>query len=176
MDEIWELPEESHEESDFKITKDADAEWALKRIAEEEAEATRLIEDCKYQIKLYQQKIDFYTKRAERSTGYLKSLLREYFALVPHKKSKTGNESYELPSGKLWLKYPEPEFKRDDEKLVKWLESVSYYKDLIKIKKTPDWAELKKCVRWNDGIVYDEEGVVVEGVEAIEREPEFEVK
>jgi len=172
------LGEELQEQ--YIIDSDIKAEKALRILHSEldggDSDSNRLIETCKNAIAEYEESIAKYKERRERRVDYYKGLLRKYFESVPHKVSKTGNESYELPSGKLWMKQKEPDFKRDDEKLVNWLESVSHYLDLIKVKKSPDWAELKKRVNWKNGIVYDEDGQVVEGVEAIERDPEFEVK
>lgn len=95
LDEI--LPDNSQTEADntetgqkepFVIDNDWKAEWAMRKIAEEEAEKNRLVEICQQAIDEYQAKIDVYNKSLENKTSYLRSLLAQYFETVPHKKTK----------------------------------------------------------------------------------------
>jgi len=162
------------EEEKFVIDNDSKAEWALERIKTEKQDMERLIKVCEDRIADYQQKIEQFKQKYEQRTSYLKTLLHQYFLQVPHKKTKT-QETYELPSGKLKLKYPGPEFVRSDEKLVEYLENVN--PDLIKIKKIPDWASFKPFVTVKYGKAVDTTtGEIVEGVTVVERPPEFIVE
>jgi hypothetical protein len=169
------LQEQDIEQGQFTIDDDFKAEWALSKISEEDAEFSRLIMVCKAKIAEYQDKINTYQERQDSKTSYLKTLLRHYFESVPHKVTKT-TESYELPSGKLKLKYKDPEFKRDDKVLGDFLHSGNYegfYDTVYK----PKWAELKKTIAVKDGLVIESEtGGVIEGVTAEEREPEFVIE
>jgi hypothetical protein len=161
-------------EEGFQINSDALAEWALKKIAEERAEAQRYINVCDTMITEYVMKKQKAQERLESETGYLKGKLQEYFATVPHKATKT-QEAYKLPSGTLKLKYGTPEFIRDEEKLVNWLEENGH-EDKVKIKKTADWAEFKKLVTVSFDKVLTADGEVVEGITAQERPNTFEVE
>ena len=171
---LLEMLDEAIEQSEFKIDTDQKAEWALNIIREEQAEAQRLINVCNSQILYYQSEIRKVQDKLENKTGNLKAMLFDYFQTVPRKATKT-QETYSLPSGKLKLKYPQPEYKRDDSKLVEWLEN-SGKTDYIKIKKSPDWAALKKAITVVGDKVADENGEIVEGVKVVEREPEFTVE
>ena len=162
------------QEQEFVIDNDQKAEWALNKIREEQAEAQRIISLCENQIKFYQDRIEREKEKLEHKTGNLKSMLFDYFQTVDRKTTKT-QETYTLPSGKLKLKYPKPEFKRDDSKLVEWLENSSKT-DYIKIKKSPDWAALKKAITVVGDKVADENGEIVEGVKVVERSPVFDVE
>jgi hypothetical protein len=174
MNPLLEMLDEAIEQSEFKIDTDQKAEWALNIIREEQAEAQRLINVCNSQILYYQSEIRKVQDKLENKTGNLKAMLFDYFQTVPRKATKT-QETYKLPSGTLKLKYPKPEFKRDDSKLVEWLENSSKT-DYIKIKKSPDWAALKKAITVVGDKVADENGEIVEGVKVVEREPEFTVE
>ena len=90
------------------------------------------------------------------------------------KKTKTMMK-YRLPSGELVKKFKAPEFKRNNDKLVKWLED-NQMDEYIEVKKQPKWKELKKAVKVINGAVVTEDGEIVEGVEVVERAPEFKVE
>lgn len=174
MNPLLEMLDEAIEQTEFKIDTDQKAEWALNIIREEQAEAQRLINVCNSQILYYQSEIKKVQDKLENKTGNLKAMLFDYFQTVPRKATKT-QETYSLPSGKLKLKHPQPEYKRDDSKLVEWLEN-SGKTDYIKIKKSPDWATLKKAITVVGDKVADENGEIVEGVEVVERPPVFDVE
>ena len=157
----------------FKVTDDFSAEWSLKKIKAEKAEHDRYVKVCQDGIQTYQEKIKEAQSRLDSGTGYLKGLLLEYFQSVPHESTKT-QETYLLPSGKLKLKHPAPEFKRDDEALVKWLRDRDM-KDYIKTVETPQWGELKKLVQCQDNFVCFD-GEVIEGVTLLQKDQIFEVE
>ena len=73
----------------FIINNDNLAEWALKKISEERAEAQRYINVCDTMINEYSLKKQKATEQLNNKTGYLTAKLQEYFATVPHKASKT---------------------------------------------------------------------------------------
>ena len=107
-------------EEDFMINNDGKAEWAINTIKAEQEDRDRLISVCEQKIEEYMDKISQFTKQYESRTSYLTSQLAQYFQTVEHKKTKT-QETYQLPSGKLKLKYPAPEMARDNDKLLTWL-------------------------------------------------------
>jgi len=70
-------------------------------------------------------------------------------------------------------KYKQPKIERDEEKLVAWLEK-NQMPELIKIKKSADWATLKKETEVvGERIISKNTGEVIEGVTAIPQNPEF---
>ena len=48
--------------------------------------------------------------------------------------------------------------------------------EYIKVKESPDWANLKKTIQVVDNKVVDENGEVVEGITVVDRPPTFEVE
>jgi len=158
----------------FTVDSDSKAEWAINQIKEQYTERDRLIKVCDEQIEIYNLKKEEYQKKCEDKTSYLKSMLQQYFATVEHKSTKT-QESYELPSGKLRLKYPKEKFKIDDSKLLEWLKDNARI-EYIETKVSPKWGEFKKAVAVVGNKVVTEEGQVVEGVAVEMTEPEFVVE
>jgi len=158
---------EQYEDEGFSIKDDRGAEYALKRIRETQAEVDVFRVYYDEQIRRMQERADgirsFYTGHLER-----------YFNGVPHKSTKT-TESYELPSAKLVLKQQAPEFVRDEDKILEWLKQ-SGETQFIKVKETPNWAELKKNVDVSGcDCIYKDTGEIVPGVEVVPREPKFDV-
>lgn len=173
MNPLLEMLDEAIEQSEFKIDTDQKAEWALNIIREEQAEAQRLINVCNSQILYYQSEIKKVQDKLENKTGNLKAMLFEYFQTVDRKATKT-QETYTLPSGKLKLKYPQPEYKRDDATLIKWLKDRDMT-DYIKVSESPKWGELKKTVQVaGDKACID--GEIIDGIQVVERQPVFDIE
>jgi hypothetical protein len=156
----------------FVINDDGKAEWALNKIAEEKAEMQRMINVANSMIMKYQEKIEVYQKQFENKTTFLKEQLRQYFETVPHKITKT-QETYKLPSGILKLKKQNPEYIRDEEKLLKWVKAnkISY----VKTKESVNWAELKKELKFVGNKALTEDGEIVDGITVSERPSVFEI-
>ena len=158
----------------FRIDNDQKAEWALAKIREEQAEAQRIINVCKSMIMHYEEQIKKAEEDFEKKTAYLRWQLEQYFDSVKKRRTKT-QEVYKLPSGTLRRKYPRPELKRDEGKLVTWLKERNM-NEYVKVKETVDWANLKKTIKVAGNKVVDDNGEVVEGITVVERPPVFEVE
>lgn len=170
MSELLNTPE------DFIIDSDAKAKWALDKIREARA-------DRDYWVKWYTDKIEEIKAQTDFNTMNLERMLAEYFATVPHKKTKT-QESYPLPGGKLILKRQNPEYKRDDKTAIAWLKANGYAQ-FVKIKEELDWAGLKEASDAVNGQIVCGEKVtedgeiiplVVDGIEVIDRPEKFVVE
>lgn len=160
----------------FSIDDDLTAEWAIRKIAAERAESQRLNGVRRAMVEQYTQDIADEDARCARRCAHLERLLADYFATVPHKKTKT-QATYALPSGKLVMKQPPTQFKRDDAALGQWLKA-SGYNDLVETKLEPKWGELKKrgVQALEDGqCVLEETGEIIPGVTAAVPAPVFQV-
>lgn len=164
MDEL--LNEETADR--FVITDDGLADWAVRKIAEIDAETAGIEAH-------YARQLDIIRQRNNDRKTFFEDALREYFSAVPHRVTKT-QQSYDLPSGKLVLKQKEPAYERDEERLVSWLKDARHT-ELVKTVEKADWSALKKRVAaQSDGSVVDvETGEIVPGVRAVAQEPEFKV-
>ena len=124
---------EQEERAGFVIDNDQKADWAVRRIAELEADT--------------QKWKDYYKAQSERvaqsnqqSIDYFTALLESYFDTVPHKATKT-SEKYKLPSGVLVRKAQAPEYERDDAQIIAWCaeNAPSCVENVPKLK----WTALK---------------------------------
>jgi hypothetical protein len=101
-------------------------------------------------------------------------VLAEYFATVPHKKTKT-QESYKLPGGKLVLKTQNPEYKKDEATVIEWLKKNDMAK-YVKVEEKLDWAGLKEVTGVFEGHIVTEDGEIVPGIDVVDREAKFVVE
>ena len=161
------IREENHIEPEgFVIDTDAKAQWALDKIHEAR-------KDRDMWVKWYTDKIAEIKAQTDFDTMNLERMLAEYFATVPHKKSKT-QETYPLKGGKRILKTQNPEYKRDDKTVIDWLKKNNMT-EFVKVKEELDWAGLKDKTAALDGNIVTEDGEIVPGIEVVEREPKFMV-
>jgi len=171
--EAIEIPEVESE--GFVVDSDQKAEWALRKIREHRADASRMAMVCDAEIERYGQIKKDAAEKCERNCSYLESLLYDYFATVPHKATKT-QELYKLPTGVLKKKIREPEYVRADAEILAWLNEQGM-KDYVEVKPSLKWAELKKVITANgEAAVYPETGEIVPGVKIVERDPVFVVE
>jgi phage host-nuclease inhibitor protein Gam len=169
--------EDAYQEPEgFVIDSDAKAKWALDKIREARA-------DRDYWVKWYTDKMAEITAQTDFNTMNLERLLADYFATVPHKKTKT-QESYPLPGGKLVMKRQNPEYKRDDKKAIEWLKQNGYGQ-FVKVKEELDWAGLKDASEAVNGRIVcgekiTEDGeivqMVVDGIDVVDRPAKFVVE
>jgi phage host-nuclease inhibitor protein Gam len=151
----------------FVIDTDAKAEWALTKIREARADRDKWVE-------WYKAKIDEITQQTDFDTMNLERMLAEYFATVPHKKTKT-QESYKLPGGKLVLKTQNPEYTRDDKAVIEWAKANGFGQ-FVKVEEKLAWQELKDATAVFEGHIVTEDGEIVPGVEVTNRDAKFVVE
>ena len=158
----------------FVIDDDKKAEWALHKIAIDEAKFSQEIEACQYFINYYQERLNEVQEQKETKSSWLLKLLADYFETV-HKKSTKTQETYSLPSGKLKRKFGIT-FERDDIKLLDWLNKNA--PEYIRTEKKVDWSRLKEETEAIEGgtLIYKATGEIIEGVEVVEKPPVFTVE
>ena len=166
---------ENLEHESWTIKSDSEADWAIRKIAEERAETERIEKIALDLIEETKNKIELAKKRCETNTSYLQSKLAEYFETVPHKATKT-QEKYTLLSGSLVRKYGKPKAEYDDAELVNYLKKTGKT-EYIKVKESPAWGEYAKQLSITDsGAIDTETGELVECIKVIPQADKFEVK
>lgn len=158
---------------EFIVDTDIKAEWCLKKIAVEKAEAKRYIDVCNEAIRRYQEKINKKNEQLETSVWVLTSKLMNYFDGVEHKKTRT-QESYKLPSGTLKIKFSTPQFIQDVEVLRKWVKANAPKR--IKTVESVEWGELKKDLTVDGENAITKDGEIVDGIKVEYTEPKFVVE
>lgn len=167
MSEIVDFEEDLGEEeySGFRIEDDKTAEWAMAKIREAEDNTAMWEAHFKGQLRRIKE-------TNEHTVATMKAFLRDYFAKVPHKITKT-EENYRLPSGKLVLKHRNPDLEMDEEKLLEWVRKE--HPEYIKRVESVDWGNFKKTLKIAGETVTDEDGVIVPYIKAVERPDEFTI-
>lgn len=161
----------------WRIKNDNDAEWLIEKVNEDLIEINRYKESLKSKIEVLEEKIRKVEEEEKLAIERRNAYLAEYFETIDEKfkkKTKT-QEKYRLPSGEIIKKYPGPKFKRNNDKLLKWIKA-NEMKDYVEVKETPKWGELKKITKVVNGNVVTENGEIVDGIEVIERQPTLEFK
>ena len=166
------------DEEKWEIKSDEEADWWIEIHEEKLAEIRRLKMQLENKIAFYKEKLDKVLKEEEYIIEKRDGKLAEYFESLDEKNMKktTTMLKYRLPSGELVKKFRAPEFKRDNDKLTLWLENNGM-KEYIEVKKQAKWGELKKKTKViGNAVILEDTGEIVEGVEVVERAPEFQVK
>lgn len=166
------------ESEGWQIKDDGQADWVIDKIRVLKAEYARKEMVAKNKIAQIEAWLKKQQDETDRQISFFEAKLREYFLNIPEKNLKTTKtqKQYKLPSGTIKLKYRGPEFKRDEEELIKWAEQRGK-NEFIKIKKSFDWATYKKNVLIDNNKAIDAEtGEIIDGIAVIEREPEFIVE
>ena len=167
--------EDEQQRESWKIQNDSQADWALDKIREAQTEYRRFEMVVNDKIAQLEAALAAEKERMEKEVNFFQGKLAQYFETVPRKTTKT-QEVYKLPSGRLVKKYKQPKVERDEEKLVAWLEK-NQMTELIKVKKSADWATLKKeTVIVGECVISKHTGEVIGGVTAVPQNPEFKVE
>lgn len=164
-------------EETWKIESDNDAEWLIEEVNKDLVEKARYRMSLENKVKDLMDKLNKLDEEEKYAIEKRNSYLIEYFESIDDKfkkKTKT-QEKYRLPSGEIIKKYPNPEYKRDNDRLLSWIQKNKLH-DYVEIKESPKWGELKKVTKIVNGQVVTEDGEIVEGVEVIEKPPVMEFK
>ena len=166
--------EEVEQNTEFTISTDSAAEWALKKVLDAKRERERLlslIEAEREELDRKQEKIE---KKYETDTGYLLSKLNAYFDTVDRKKTKT-QETYQLLSGKLVRKFAKQKLVPDKSALLEWCKQNA--PECVKHTEEAMWSEIKgKFDIMGDTVICSETGELVSCVGIEETPAAFDVK
>ena len=83
-------------------------------------------------------------------------------------------KSVSLPSGKFGFRKQPPKIEKDDAALLDYCDH--YQSEFIKVKKTVDWAGLKKSCTLDGNHYVTKDGEVLPGVTVTEQDPKFTVE
>lgn len=149
------MPEEEQRDA-FAIDNDSLADWALRKIAEREEEFSRLKAIADAQIESIQAHIDYEEEKCDRDNAFLISKLREYFAGVDAKETKT-QRKYKLLSGSLVMQKAKSKPIYDDVELVAFLKADDSLHDFVKVTESVKWGDFKKS------LIFDGDKAVIAG-------------
>jgi phage host-nuclease inhibitor protein Gam len=168
--------EEETQDKRFVVDSVDKLDWCVRQISEIEEEELPYIECAQRQIARLQQFVRKAEERIEERTAFFKALMRPFVEqMLADSKRRTIN----APSGLVSLRKQEPEFEKDDDKLIAWLEENGK-REFVKVKKQTDWAGFKKQLVdvMEDGTVVTVDGelIPVEAIRATKRPDKLYVK
>lgn len=183
-----EIPEEeAFDPQRFVVDDDDKANWVLKKVANFENEAIRIEAAYRFErenLELWRvRELD----RLTRPRSFFEGLIMRYVSRIREAAEAAGKKAasfrYSLPAGIVRIKDQAPEYRRDDEVLVAFFEShlKPDYVETVIVKK-PLWGEYKKLLKTGELGIKDEKlvdmttGVIVDGVEVIERPAKLEIE
>lgn len=157
-------------ENNLRIVDDIGAEKALVSLKADREEKERMVNVCNQMILEYQAKIQGLENNYSEKEDFIKHTLQAYMETVETKETKT-QHSYKLPSAKLIYKNSTQAIEKDDKKLLECIDE-----QYIKTERKIDWANYKKGLKIVEGNVINNDGEIVEGVNVVEKEGEFQIK
>jgi len=164
----------------FVVDNDRRAVWCLRKIKhlkqkqqKNEKLAEAEIEDIQKEIDEVQKWLDEENDNLQNSIDFFESILYSY--ALELRKEDPELKTHKLPFGQLQFRSKRPKWNYDNAKLLDFI--TSNYRELVKVKESVDKRKLKQVTEVvGDKVVLKETGEIVEGVEVVERDEEFQVK
>jgi phage host-nuclease inhibitor protein Gam len=173
LDDLMGELEKPEKKERFKVENKEQAEWCLRQISRLSKEQEEIEETAQTEIEKI---IDWKKKQTEstqKSISFFEYLLTEYHQQVFKENPKA--KTIKLPSGKLEARKASPEYQRNKDLMLPWVEKNQ--PDYVVVKKDIDWAGLKKILKYENGTGIDPDtGEVVPGLTVIDRGMTFRVK
>lgn len=168
LDEAYAAPEDEEQRQRFQITDEGMADWAVRKIAKARHEFDEAGKVADAQIARINDWLARKKRDMERTEEFFGGLLRAYYQ-PQHEADPKRRKTFRLPSGQVQFRAQQPEYKRDDEQLLKWLKANGREAYIV-VKESPAWGDLKKTLRQHGEHMIDtESGEIVEGIFVIER-------
>jgi hypothetical protein len=164
----------------FIVDNDRKAVWCLRKIkhlkekqAKNEELAESEIEEIQKEINEVQKWLNEENDKLQNSISFFESILYSY--ALELRKEDPELKTHKLPFGKLQFRSKRPKWNYDNSKLLDFVSTN--YRELVKVKKSVDKRKLKQVTEVvGDKVVVRDTGEIVEGVEVVERDEEFQVK
>lgn len=160
LDDMPEVTEESRQR--FQVVDMASLSWVLRKMRAIEAKRSEINGVIDAEIERLK---DFRNRELEdlqNSEDFFHVLIGEF--AIRQRDEDPSFKSMKTPYGSIGFRKQQPKWHYEDEIVVSFLE-YSGRDDLIRIKKEPIKTELKKAFKVNDdGRVFDEDGIEVDGI------------
>jgi len=171
--ELSEIAPELDESSHFIVQSKDQAEWCLRQISRLKAKQSEIEELAQAEIEKINAWKKKETAKINDSISFFEELLKDFHRRTLEKDPKA--KTIRLPSGSLEARKMPPEYRRDEEKLLPWVEQNR--PDFLIVEKSVNWADLKKKLSFENGCAFDPiTGEVVPGIEVIERGLKYRVR
>jgi hypothetical protein len=155
------------------ITDTRHADWYCRKIAEIKNRLDNDAAQAEEQIMLIQNWLQARREKAQRLISWLVLPLQQWLPAQLQGKEK----STRLPHGTVGLRAQQPEFEKDEAKLLAWIDDAKL-EALVTVKRTPNWELVKKFIEvGNDGkAVWKPTGEVLDFITVTVRADKFYLK
>lgn len=165
--------EEAPEKERFRVENKEQAEWCLRQISRLMREQDEIESTAQAEIEKITAWKNDQTESIQKSISFFEFLLIEYHQQIFKENPKA--KTIKLPSGRLEARKAQPEYLRDKETMLSWVEQNR--PEYIVVKKDIDWSGLKKVLKFQNGTGIDPDtGEVVPGLNVVDRGINFRVK
>ncbi len=160
----------------FEVKDNGSADWCLRKIKalkEQQDENGQLAEA---EAKRVMDWLNGQNEKLQNNIAFFESLLIHYHIGIYNEDTK--QKTISLPHGKLKARAQQPEFIRDDEKLIEYLKNTGQ-SDLVEVIEKPKWGEFKKNLEVSeDGTIIADKGTgeLIDCIKAEIRPPKFTVE
>lgn len=167
------LPQTDEQREAWRVTDLSSAAWAVEKVAALDANMAEVDECAEANIERWQNWRDEEKRKRLAEREFFVSKLAEYHrAIVAQDKRRI---TIKLPHGELRIRQQQPEFVRDDKRLLAWAEQNR--PEVVERKPAVKWADLKaKLAVSGNRAVDTETGEEVAGIVVIAKPDKFEVK
>lgn len=149
------------------------ANWAIKKVKEEQARYRLYAEAADKEIEQLALQKEEQRKNASDRTAWFISALDAYLDQIPARQTKT-QRSFELPAGKIVRKLPKTDYAYDKDRLTDYL--LKNAPDYIKEIHEPKWEDFKKDLEIiGDTVIRKSTGEVVEVVHTVDKPSTTEI-
>jgi phage host-nuclease inhibitor protein Gam len=168
-----ELPETPEQKERFRVKDKEQAEWCLRQISRLLSKREEVKSLAQAEIEKITAWKNDQTESIQKSISFFEFLLIEYHQQIFKENPKA--KTIKLPSGRLEARKAQPEYLRDKETMLPWVEQNR--PEFVITKKELDWAGLKKVLKYENGMGIDPDtGEAVPGLNVVDRGINFRVK
>lgn len=158
--------EEEAQKERFQITDDSQANWAMRCIGDARKDFNNAQEMYDKEKARLDDWLDKQREYMENREAYFTGLLTEYYM---GRYQEEGRQTFVLPTGKFSIRKQQPLYERDEKALLEWAKENGQA-DIIKVKESLAWSDLKKkTTAVGNQLVLKDTGEVVPHVTVIER-------
>ncbi len=164
--EAFEEPQQSEERERFRLTDENMANWALRKVAKARAEYEEAAKVAEAEVKRIDDWLNSRKRDLERTEEFFGGLLTGYY--LPQHMENPRQKTFKLPAGQVQIRAQQPDYVRDEAKLIAWLKGndmAGYVEIVEKVR----WGDLKKQLKQLGDKMLSPDGEVVDGILVVDR-------
>lgn len=164
----YEEPQQEEARATMFLKDESWCDWAIRKISKAREDYATAEKLAQAQVERIQAWLDGKRREKEHTEQFFEGKLAEFYLPI-YEANKGRKKSFKLPCGAVQFRQQQPEYVRDDERLLAWLHGNGKG-DYVVVKESVAWGELKKQLRQhNDRMVDLESGEIVDGILVVDK-------